>query len=120
MTDFGPTIATLLVAGAVAIGGLIAGDSGDRVGQGSRTALVIDAPLGRDGHELVDARLRAVDAALRLPRTAAEARANVGYFAARGYRVIVAGSRSGAAADAAGVSAERSRDLAGALAAVGR
>jgi hypothetical protein len=41
-------------------------------------------------------------------------------FAAQGYRVVVAGSRASAAANATGVDAVQVSDLAGALAAVGR
>ena len=64
-----------------------------------RTAIVIDAPAARDGRALVDPRLRAVDADVRLPRDAAEARTDVRYFAAQGYdRIVVAGPRSTAAA----------------------
>lgn len=111
-------IATFLVTVAVAAGGLLAGDSAGRAGSATRTALVIDAAAGRDGRELVDARLREVDAAVRLPRTSEEARTNVRYFAAQGYRVVVAGPRAGAAARATGVAAVRAPDLTGALAAV--
>ena len=81
---------------------------------------MIDAPAARDGRDLVDARLRATDAEIRLPRTSAEARTNVRYFAAQGYRVVVAGSRASAAADATGVDAVQVPDLSGALAAVSR
>ena len=64
-----------------------------------RTAIVIDAPAARDGRALVDPRLRAIEADVRLPRNAAEARTDVRYFAAQGYdRVVVAGPRSTAAA----------------------
>ena len=46
---------------------------------------------GRDGRELVDPRLRDVDADVRLPAQRNEARTNVRYFDALGYRVVVAG-----------------------------
>ena len=85
----------------------------------ARTALVVDAPAARDGRALVDPRLRAVGADVRLPRTAAEARTDVRYFAAQGYdRVIVAGPRSTAAVDHAGIAAVRAVDLPGAMGAV--
>jgi hypothetical protein len=118
MTDFGPQIGALLAAGAVAVGGLL-GAGSDR--PAPRTALVVDAALARDGRALVDARLGALDADVRLPRTQAEARTDVRYFAARGYdRVVVAGPRSTAAAAQTGAQARTASDLAGALAAFRR
>ena len=82
---------------------------------------MIDAPAARDGRALVDPRLRTVAADVRLPRSAAEARTDVRYFAAQGYdRMVVAGPRSTMAADEAGVAAVRAPGLAGALAAVRR
>jgi hypothetical protein len=56
----------------------------------SRTALVIDASRARDGRELVDPRLRELDAEVRLPRTSDEARTNVRYFDSLGYHVVTA------------------------------
>jgi len=82
-----------------------AGALGARGAQSVRTALVIDAAEGRHGRELVDARLRDVDADVRLPRTSTEARTNVRYFDALGYHVVVAGRRASAAAEATGVEA---------------
>jgi hypothetical protein len=116
MTGLGTQIGTLLAAGAVAVGGLL-GAGSDR--SAHRTALVIDAATGRDGRDLVDPRLRAVDADVRLPRTAAEARTDARYFAAQGRRVVVAGARAVAAARAAGVAATAEPNLDAALAAVG-
>ena len=121
----------LLVAGAVATGALLAAgavgaddllgtDSGLPVGWAPRTALVIDADAGRAGRELVDPRLEDVDAQVRLPRTDAEARTNLRYLDAQGYRLVVAGQRAGAAADATGIAATRAADLGEALAAVER
>ena len=101
----------------MALGGLLAGHSDS---SGSRTALVIDAAAGRDGRELVDPRLRDSDAQVRLPRTEAEAATDVRYFAAQGYRVVVAGPKASAAARHTGVVAVSERDLTGALAAVSR
>jgi hypothetical protein len=118
MTSLASQIGALLAAGALAVGGVLGATSD---GSASRTALVIDAPNARDGRTLVDARLRAVDADVRLPRTAAEARTDVRYFVARGYdRVIVAGPRSTAAARASGVAAQPAADLEAALVAVSR
>jgi hypothetical protein len=117
MTDLGPTVATLLTAALVALGGVVAGESS---GADSRTALVIDASAGRDGRELLDPRLREAAAEVRLPRTSAEALTNVRYFAAQGYHVIVTGPRSTAAAADAGVAAVRASDLPGALRAAAR
>jgi hypothetical protein len=117
MTGLGSTIAAFLAGGAVALGGLLAGhsDSG-----GSRTALVIDAAAGRDGRELVDPRLGDSDAQVRLPRTDAEARTDVRYFAAQGYTVVVTGPKASTAARDTGVAAVSAPDLTGALAAVNR
>ena len=70
------------------------------------------------GRPLVPARVGAPDSEVRLPRTAAEAATNVRYFAAQGYRVVVAGRLAATAADAAGVDAARAPDLTSALAAV--
>jgi hypothetical protein len=61
-----------------------------------------------------------VDADVRLPRTAAEARTNVRYFDSLGYRVVVTGAQASAAATAVGVEAARAPDLAGALQAAAR
>jgi hypothetical protein len=117
MTLIGTQIAALAAAGAVAAGGALGADSGDAAGSAPRTALVIDAAAARDGRDLVEDRLQAVDAEVRLPRTPAEARTDVRYFDAQDYRVVVAGPRANAAADATGVPAERASGLAGALAA---
>ena len=77
----------------------------------ARTALVVDSALSAQGRELVDPRLRALDADVRLPRTAREARTNVRYFDELGYRVVVAGPDASAAAGAVGVDAQRVPDL---------
>jgi hypothetical protein len=126
MTGFTTSLGTALVAGALALGGVLdGGQDGSSLGAGadrdpSRTALVIDASQGRDGRELVDPRLRELDADVRLPRTSQEARTNVRYFDALGYRVVVAGPEASAAAAATGVDAVRTAGLPQALAAVGR
>ena len=101
----------------MALGGLLAGHSDT---SGSRTALVVDAIAGRDGRELVDPRLRDSDAQVRLPRTDAEARTDVRYFAAQGYRVVVTRPKATAAARDTGVAAVSATGLTGALAAVSR
>jgi hypothetical protein len=111
MTGLGTSVVSALAAAVVAAGGLaggLANGSSDGSTDGSRaaaarTALVIDAALARDGRDLVDPRLRTLDAELRLPRTAAEARTDLRYFAAQGYRLTVAGPDSRAAAKATGV-----------------
>jgi hypothetical protein len=79
-------------------------------------ALVIDAPLARDGRELVDERLEHLDAAVRLPRTGQEARTDVRYLDALGYRVVVAGPSATAAADGTGVHATHVAGLGAAVA----
>ena len=126
MTGIGSTLGALVAGGAVAVAGFLAGGSHGAsprspAGDASpRTAIVIDAAAGRDGRELVDPRLRHADAEVRLPRTAAEARINLRYFAAQGFRVIVAGPRAQAAARATHVAAVPALDLAAALAAARR
>jgi hypothetical protein len=118
MTGIATSLVSLAAAGALAVGAAFAPGADHPA---PRTAVVIDAPAARDGRALVDARLRAVHADVRLPRTASEARTDVRYFAAQGYdRVIVAGPRSLAAADRAGVATVRAADLPDALAVVRR
>jgi hypothetical protein len=118
MTGIGTQIGALLAAGAVAAGGLLGAGSGRPA---PRTAIVVDAAIARDGRALLDPRLRAVDADVRVPRTQTEADTDVRYFTAAGYdRVIVAGPRSTAAAHEAGHAADRTADLDGALAAASR
>jgi hypothetical protein len=111
---------TALVAGALALGGSLEAnqDAGTRAGESVRTALVIDASQGRSGRELVDPRLRDLDADVRLPRSSEEARTNVRYFDALGYRVVVTGPQASAAAKATGVDAVRAAGLPQALEAV--
>jgi hypothetical protein len=118
MTGLVSALASLTAAGALAAGAALAPGADQPA---PRTALVIDAPAARDGRALVDPRLRTVEADVRLPRSAAEARTDVRYFVAQGYdRVIIAGPRSTAAASDAHVTATRTADLPGALAAVRR
>ena len=112
MTFIGTHIAPVFAAGAVAIGSLLGADSDE---QARHTAVVIDASLAHDGRELVDPRLKDLDADVRLPRNSTEARTNVRYFDALGYRVVVAGFEANAAADEAGVDAVHTQDLPGAL-----
>ena len=112
MTLIGTQIAAVLAAGAVAAGSAFAGNTDE---QTTPTALVIDAALARDGRDLVDSRLEGVDAEVRLPRTAEEARVNVRYFDALDYRVYVAGSEATSAAERTGVDATPVEDLDGAL-----
>ena len=81
------------------------------------TALVVDAASGRDGRQLLDARLRDADAVVRLPRSSAEALTDVRYLAAQGYRVVVTGPQASAAARAAGVDAVSAATLESAVAA---
>jgi hypothetical protein len=118
MTGFG-SVAALLAAGAVTVGGLLGSGSDESSGSATRTALVIDAAAARNGRDLIDSRLRDLEAPIRLPRTSTEASTNVRYFAARGYRVVVAGSQASAAAKATGVDAVQVPNLARALAAAG-
>ena len=102
MTGLGTSIASALAAGLVAVGGLVGSGSGSGSEAGTqRTALVMDAALGRDGRQLVAPQLRGLHAELRLPRTTAEAETDLRYFAAQGYRLTVAGPDAQAAARAA-------------------
>lgn len=121
MTGMATSIGTALVAGALALGGSLgAGQDASHAGtsaggESTRTALVIDASQGRDGRQLVDSRLLDLDADVRLPRNSEEARTNVRYFDALGYRVVVAGPQASAAAQATGVDAVRAAGLAQAV-----
>ena len=117
MTLLGTHIAAVLAAGAVATGAVFGAEAGATGDDAAPTALVIDASLAHDGRELVDHRLQHVDADVRLPRTAEEARTNVRYFDALDYHVYVAGARSTAAAERTGVDATAVDGLDGALAA---
>ena len=117
MTFIGTHIAAVLAVGAVATGAVFGAEAGTADDGGVPAALVIDASLARDGHELVDPRLEDVDAEVRLPRDAEEARINVRYFDELDYHVYVAGARATDAANKAGVDATPVAGLAGALAA---
>ena len=116
MTPIGTHIAAVLTAGAVAAGAVFGAEASTGA-DAQRTALVIDSSLASQGKELVDPRLNDVDAAVRLPRDADEARTNVRYFDALDYHVYVAGARSTAAAEQTGVDATAVDGLDGALAA---
>ncbi|HET8821374.1 MAG TPA: hypothetical protein VFM57_07490 [Thermoleophilaceae bacterium] len=98
---------------AAAVVALSGADSESRGAQGK--ALVIDAGAAHHGRELVDPRLLEADAEVRLPRDTREARTNVRYFDELGYRIVVVGARSEAAADATGVEAVHAADLSRAL-----
>jgi hypothetical protein len=120
MTLLGTHIAAVLAVGAVATGAVFGAEAGANGDGGAPTALVIDASLARDGRDLVDSRLQHVDADVRLPRTAEEARTNVRYFDALDYHVYVAGGTATAAAKKAGVDATPVSGLDGAIAAAPR
>jgi hypothetical protein len=115
MTLIATHIAAVLAAGAVATGAAFG--AGHATGDEARTALVVDASLARDGRELVDSRLEGVNAEVRLPRDAEEARTNVRYFDDLGYRVVVAGGDATHAAEASGEPAVYTSGLAQAVAA---
>jgi hypothetical protein len=117
MTLIGTHITAVLAAGAVAAGAVFGAEASTGEDAAQPTALVIDSSLASHGSELVDPRLDDVDAAVRLPRTADEARTNVRYFDALDYRVYVAGARSTAAAEQTDVDATEVDGLDGALAA---
>ena len=117
MTLLGTHLAAVLAAGAVATGADGGAQTGASCDNSAPTALVIDASLARDGRDLVDQRLQHVDADVRLPRTAEEARTNVRYFDALDYHVYVAGATAAAAAKQAGVNATPVAGVDGAIAA---
>jgi hypothetical protein len=110
MTGLTGTVTALAAAAAVALSG-----AGSDQHRSQGTALVIDAGTAHNGRELVDPRLLDVDAEVRLPRDSREARTNVRYFDALGYRVVVVGAHSEAAAEATGVEAVHAADLPQAL-----
>jgi hypothetical protein len=116
MTLIGTHIAAVLAAGTVAAGAAFGGEAVAGDDHTPRSALVIDASLARDGRDLVDTRFENVDAEVRLPRDAGEARVNVRYFDALDYRVYVAGPRATAAAEQTGVDATEVDGLDAALA----
>src|SRR5918992_2140238 len=118
MMDLGTHITAVVAAVVVAAGGLVGATSSDGSSSSRETAIVIDAAAARDGRDLVDPRLDPVDAEVRLPRTAAEARTDVRYLAELGHRIVVAGPQASAAADATDVAAVRAAGVDGALAAV--
>ena len=115
MTHIGTHIAAVLTAGVVAAGAVFGAEASTGQDAGQPTALVIDSSLAANGNQLVDPRLEHVDAAELLPRDADEARTNVRYFDALGYRVYVAGARSTAAAKETGVEATEVDGLDGAI-----
>jgi hypothetical protein len=119
MMAFGTHLTALIAASILAAGG-VAGVTSGTDSSTPGTALVIDAAAASDDRELVDPRLAAADAEVRLPRTAAEARTNVRYLAELGKRVVVAGPLATAAAETAGVRAVKAGDLTEALAVAGR
>jgi hypothetical protein len=120
MMGIGTQITAAIAAVVAAAAGFVGASSGDGSGLPPRPALVIDAATVRDGRDLVDPRLLAADAEVRLPRTAAEARTNVRYLAELDRRVVVAGPKATAAAESTGVAAVKARDLSDALAAARR
>ena len=115
MTLIGTHIAAVLAAGAVATGAVFGADASAGDESPRPTALVIDASLASHGAEPVDPRLEALDAAVRLPRNADEARTNVRYFDALDYRVYVAGATSTKAAESTGVDATQVDGVDGAV-----
>jgi hypothetical protein len=118
MTYFGTHIAAVFAAATLAAGAVLAADASTGHESAQPTALVIDASLASHGRRLVDPRLDDVDAPVRLPRDAGEARTNIRYFDALGYRVYVAGGDATKAARDSGAEATEVDGLDAALAAV--
>ncbi len=116
MTYLAPKIAALALVAAIGSGAVLDAGATGPTEPVAPIALVIDAHLARDGRQLVDTRLKSVDAAVRLPRNPTEARTNVRYLNELGYRVVVAGANATAAADGTGVGATRVAGLDAALA----
>jgi len=113
----GTGLTSLLVAGALAAGGAVGSAVSDSPAAARRAAIVVDASL-RSGRALVDPRLAAAHADVRLPRTASEASADVRYFAARAYGlVVVAGPMATAAARRVDIPVRRVPGVAAAVAA---
>jgi hypothetical protein len=87
-----PLLAALLAAAVAGLAALVLASPGHRQSPPPRTAIVIDA--GADSRAAV-ASARALagsDAAVRVPRTAAEAEVDLRYLAAAGFgRIVVAG-----------------------------
>jgi hypothetical protein len=110
----------VLAAGAVAAGAVLGAEASTGEEAAQPTALVIDSSFASHGRQLVDPRLDGVNAEVRLPRDSAEARTNVRYFDALGYRVYVAGARSAEAAEQTGVDATEVDGLDGALTVLAR
>jgi hypothetical protein len=115
MTLLGTHMTAVLVAGVLAASAVFGAEASTGEDAPQQKALVIDSSLASPGTQLVDPRLKDLDAAIRLPRNADEARTNVRYFDALGYTVYVAGGTSTAAADQTGVDATEVDGLAGAL-----
>jgi hypothetical protein len=114
MTRIATHIAAVLTAGALAAGAVFGAEAS--TGKDAQpTALVIDSSLVGHGRQLVDPRLDDVDAAVRLPRNAEEARTNVRYFDALDYRVYVAGAQATAAVEQTGADATEFDGLEAAL-----
>src|SRR5918999_5651133 len=110
MMELGTHITAVLAAAAVAAGGVAGAATEDDSGSSPGTAIVIDAAAARDGRELVDPRLEAAGAEVRLPRTAEEARTSVRYMAELGKRVVVAGPPAAPAAGSGGGAAGQNGD----------
>jgi hypothetical protein len=120
MMYLGTHIAAVLTAGVLAAGAVFGAEASTGADAVQRTALVIDSSLAAHGRDLVDPRLQDVNAAVRVPRDADEARTNVRYFDSLGYRVYVAGPTATAAAARTGVVATDVDGLGGALAVAAR
>jgi hypothetical protein len=120
MMYLGTHIAAVLTAGVLAAGAVFGAEASTGADAVQRTALVIDSSLAAHGRDLVDPRLQDVNAAVRVPRDADEARTNVRYFDSLGYRVYVAGPTATAAAARTGVDATDVHGLGGALAVTAR
>jgi hypothetical protein len=118
MTVLMTSAGALVAAGALALGGLFgAGSAGPAGAYEPRLGLIIDAPAARHGRDLLDPRLRAVAADVRVPRSAQEARIDARYLAAAGDDILVAvGPRAAEAAADTGLPVRRAADAAEAAA----
>src|SRR5262245_17139700 len=114
MTVLLSSAGALLAAGALALGGMLGAGSDGQAGQREpRLGLVIDAADARHGRELLDPRLRSLDADVRVPRTVQEARTDARYLAAAGADILVAvGPRAADAVEDTGLPIRRAADVA--------
>jgi uroporphyrinogen-III synthase len=125
MTPLASLAGALVAAGALALAAVLGtgpgGGAEHPAAAHSRAGVVVDAAVARHGRDLLDPRLKAAGADVRVARSADEARTDVRYLAAAGEgALVVVGPRSAAAAREAGVPALRAPGVAEAMRALRR